>query len=787
MRTILCLLALASGFIGSAQNVEVLPGTPPLALQGDLSAQMVAGIDKFLSREIEHSIAGRQKSWNRDFSSPAAYDKSVEVNRERLRKIIGAADARLRVAELELMGSTVHGAKLAETELFSVQVVRWPVFEGVSGEGLWLQPKVSPLARVIAIPDADQTPEMLAGLSPGLAPERQFARRLAENGCEVLVPVLIDRQDTWSGSARLQRFTNQPHREWIYRQAYEMGRHLIGCEAQKIFAAVDWFKAEGGAPSAGDHRARIGIIGYAEGGLLALYSAALDTRIEAAVVSGYFEQREEIWQEPIYRNVFGLLSELGDAEIATLIAPRKLIVEHSPVPKIDAPPKPREGRRGAAPGKLQTPEYSSVEGEFQRARTLLKPGDPKTYDRLKLITGTEGMTTGPGSDWALTELLNALGVAIKEVKPPGRAPTDSRVSFDPGERQQRQVKELEDYTQKLCRESERKRAEFFWNNVKATSPQEWEIACAGFRSNFWEEVIGRFPPPSVPANPRSRAIPLSHPTENSTAVMGYEVVLDVFPDVFAWGYLLVPKDLKPNEQRPVVVCQHGLEGVPADTINEDPGSQAFRYYKAFALHLAEQGFVVFSPHNPYRGEDRFRQLQRKANPIKKSLFSIILAQHEQILNWLSELPFVDSKRIGFYGLSYGGKTAMRVPALLERYALSICSADFNEWIRKNVAVDSPLCYMFGGEYEMPEFALGQTFNYAEMAALIAPRPFMVERGHSDGVGTDEWVAYEYAKVRRLYDVLGIQDRTAIEFFNGPHTINGVGTFEFLHKHLNWKN
>ena len=34
--------------------------------------------------------------------------------------------------------------------------------------------------------------------------------------------------------------------------------------------------------------------------------------------------------------------------------------------------------------------------------------------------------------------------------------------------------------------------------------------------------------------------------------------------------------------------------------------------------------------------------------------------------WLATLPFVDAKRIGFYGLSYGGKTAMRVPALLDR-------------------------------------------------------------------------------------------------------------------------
>jgi hypothetical protein len=47
------------------------------------------------------------------------------------------------------------------------------------------------------------------------------------------------------------------------------------------------------------------------------------------------------------------------------------------------------------------------------------------------------------------------------------------------------------------------------------------------------------------------------------------------------------------------------------------------------------------------------------------------------------------------------------------------------------------------------------------------------------------VAFEYAKVNRLYAKLKIPERTAIEYFNGPHTINGVGTFKFLHRHLNW--
>ena len=63
---------------------------------------------------------------------------------------------------------------------------------------------------------------------------------------------------------------------------------------------------------------------------------------------------------------------------------------------------------------------------------------------------------------------------------------------------------------------------------------------------------------------------------------------------------------------------------------------------------------------------------------------------------------------------------------------------------------------------------------------------MVERGHFDGVAPDETVAHEHAKVRNLYSAkLGIGNKTEIEWFVGPHTINGKGTFKFLSKHLNW--
>ena len=84
---------------------------------------------------------------------------------------------------------------------------------------------------------------------------------------------------------------------------------------------------------------------------------------------------------------------------------------------------------------------------------------------------------------------------------------------------------------------------------------------------------------------------------------------------------------------------------------------------------------------------------------------------------------------------------------------------------------------------MPYFNMGPTFSHAEMAYLIAPRPFMVERGHHDSVARDSQVAAEYAKIRWLYSQLGVADRTEIEFFQGGHCINGKGTFEFLEKHL----
>lgn len=745
-----------------------LPGTAPLTLEGDLAAQMVAGIDAYLSRETTASVAQRAQLWNRDFSTHDRYTASIETNRQRFARMIGVVDQRRPVRMQEITPIPSHEETLspyASGHGYTVHTIRWSVLEKVYAEGLLLMPDRKPLADVVALPDCDWTPEMIAGLAPGVPEQAQFARKLAERGCRVLIPTLIDRRDTWSGIPEVA-MTNQPHREFVYRAAYEFGRYVVGYEVQNVFAAVDWFSEVNSEPCP------IGVIGYGEGGLLALYAAAVDTRISATVVSGYFEARDRLHAEPIYRNVFGLLTEFGDAEIASLIAPRPLIIEACRHPEVTGPPEPKEGRRGgAAPGRITTPPLTHVQAEFNRAQRLTAGLQPPAL--LSLVVNDDGHGL-PGSDEALNAFMMALtGKGSSQV--PGVAsplPTEG-LQDDTDARQKRQFRQLMEHTQHLMREAEYCRGEF-WAAADRSGVEAWEQSCVLYRDYLQDEIIGRLPEATAPINPRTR------PVYETEAFTGYEVVLDVYEEVFAYGIILIPKGILPGERRPVVVCQHGLEGRPQDVANPEVDHPA---YHAFACRLAERGYVTYAPQNPYIGGNTFRELLRKAHPLKQTLYGFIVRQHERTLEWLATLPYVDAERMAFYGLSYGGKTAMRIPALLTQYCLSICSADYNEWIWKIASTRSRYSYLITGEYDMPEYNLGNTFNYAELSWLICPRPFMVERGHDDGVAPDEWVSYEYAKTRRHFVKLGIGDRTEMEVFDGPHTINGKGTFAFLDRHL----
>jgi dienelactone hydrolase len=549
-------------------------------------------------------------------------------------------------------------------------------------------------------------------------------------------------------------------------------------------AAVGWLQRRASiSPAPGR---RIGVAGYAEGGLIAFYSAALDPRIDAALVSGYFDSRQRLAEEPAYRNLFGLLEEFGDAEIACLIAPRSLIVEHSPAPRTGSPVESREARTGAAAGELATPDYESVEREVERAVGLLQGGESNGMVHLKLICGNEGMATGPGSDRALVALLNGLGVPIERVRQPGANPSVVRTAEDASARQQRQFKEMGDYFCQRLIESARTRAAFLREQAKTASLEEWARAGAVLRSNFWEEVVGRLPLAASELKPCARKVELAargEATAHQTEA-GYEIRLDMAPGLFAWGYLLAPRDLAAGERRPVVVCCQEESSAPGDGARKTLQPRASAACLSLAARLREEGFVVFLPQRPDYGA-QFSRRERQANSLGLSLASFTVARHSRILEWLTTLPFVDTHRVAFMGLGCGSFTELCVPAVLEGYSACLWYGSHSDLVRADHLPGSMTGEASGGQPSWPGFTLAGGFGFDDVGAMIAPRPFMLGLVQATQPGMAERGIGEWATLQGIYEGLGVGDRFVHEEVGAGRPLNESDVQTFLHRRLRW--
>ena len=78
-------------------------------------------------------------------------------------------------------------------------------------------------------------------------------------------------------------------------------------------------------------RRRLGVVGLSQGGTCALFLAAWDKRIRAAVVSGYFNAWNACatigWNMCGSQVLAGIVGELDHVELGGLVAPRALLIE----------------------------------------------------------------------------------------------------------------------------------------------------------------------------------------------------------------------------------------------------------------------------------------------------------------------------------------------------------------------------------------------------------------------------------------------------------------------------
>ncbi len=524
---------------------------------------------------------------------------------------------------------------------------------------LLLLPKSSGrTGATIAIPRADQSPETFAGIAEGMT-TAPWLQTLLARGVSVAIPQMLERV---ADHPLCVKTAGQDERRMVWRMGFIVGRTLVGLEVQQVMALADYLVSR---PEIDGKK--IAVWGEEQGGMTALYSAALDENLAGAVVLDYFQQRQESWKEPVDRTIYGQLKEFGDAEVAALLAPRKLTVI-------------TQWRQSG---------FESVRAEIERTRRF--------YRGLALNNNlqVEQVASG-GEEAASAAITSLLGIAAKDSVPE----IDFRVS-------QKQIIETRNahfealyrYGRRLMEESETVRADY-WK--LASTPEKDRPQKAEQLRKELSDLEGEVSGQEIPLHPRTLLI------GETDKFLAYEVRLDTAPGVEAYGQLLVPRSVAAQvaDKLPAVVCQHGLSGAPEHVTGTGNaaklGDRNDLYYRRFGQRLAERGYVVFAPYltvpsdpepnpNVHRA-NLINPLVREAAAIGMMRTSLELAKLHRIVDFLQSLPFVDAQRIGYYGLSYGGYAAIWMPPLEPRLRFTIISGFFNHSRLNLTSEDSRYSY-----------------------------------------------------------------------------------------------
>ncbi len=142
-------------------------------------------------------------------------------------------------------------------------------------------------------------------------------------------------------------------------------------------------------------------------------------------------------------------------------------------------------------------------------------------------------------------------------------------------------------------------------------------------------------------------LPREFPTD---AHVKPETIITKAPDgMEIHNQLFLPKDLRPGEKRPAIIFVHG--GPVRQMLPGYPYMEVYHLFYGANQWLASQGYIVLSVN--YRGGIGYGKSFRTApntNSRGNSEYQDVLAGGK----YLQSRPDVDPKRVGIWGLSYGG-------------------------------------------------------------------------------------------------------------------------------------
>lgn len=316
------------------------------------------------------------------------------------------------------------------------------------------------------------------------------------------------------------------------------------------------------------------------------------------------------------------------------------------------------------------------------------------------------------------------------------------------------------------------------NRQPVKSTDDWDIRRAHAIAHM-ESVMGPLPRPD-------QAVPLDMQVQETVEIDGGITRSHITyhtdrADQRLAAYLFVPRHAD-GEKLPAMLCLQQTTLVGKDEVSGLGGNPNLHY----AVHLAERGYITIAPDYPSFGE--YRDYDFDADDYISGTMKAIY-DNIRTVDLLQSLPYVDGERIGVIGHSLGGHNAMFTAVFEPRIKAIVSNCGFT---RFHKYYEGKLAGWTSPRY-MPLIATRYhndpdqvPFDFTEIVAAFAPRPFLASAPLHDGNFEVSGVRDVIAAAKPIYALYGAEDHLQANYpdcaHDFPPDVRDVA-YDFIDRHL----
>ena len=246
------------------------------------------------------------------------------------------------------------------------------------------------------------------------------------------------------------------------------------------------------------------------------------------------------------------------------------------------------------------------------------------------------------------------------------------------------------------------------------------------------------------------------------------------------AYLFLPETTS-KSKLPAVLCLHQTTKLgKAESAGLAPNPLQY------ALDLARRGYIAFAPDYPSFGDSKYDFAPRHgyASGTMKAIWDNVRA-----VDLLETLPEVDATRLGVIGHSLGGHNAMFTAFFEPRIKCLVSNCGFTRFHKyyngalKGWTSSRYMPLIDSRHHNSPEEV---PFDFPEIVAGFAPRPFLASSPIGDSNFEVSGVKDSFASAKPIYELFGAADNLQANYPNCAHDfpedVRKVA-YEFFDKHL----